>query len=76
MKYLLLFVLLVVVWSIWKKRNDTAKPDDLNQNPLAPENMLLCAYCGVHLPESDSVLDGERVFCCAAHRDAARVADR
>ena len=76
MKYLLLFVVLAVIWSIWKKRNQSADPAESKQPDPAPEKMLLCAHCGVHLPESEGVLDGERVYCCAAHRDAARDAGR
>lgn len=35
-----------------------------------PEGMLSCAHCGVHLPASEALRLGERVYCSAAHRDA------
>lgn len=72
MKYLFMFVLLGVVWWLWVKRN---APGDRNsstrQDPL-PEKMVTCAYCAVHLPESEGLTDGDRIYCCEAHRAAAR----
>jgi len=72
LKYLLLLVLLLIVWWAWKKR---ARDDDGGRNdaaPRAPERMVRCAHCGVHLPESDAVAEGERHFCNEAHRRAGR----
>lgn len=39
------------------------------QPPLAPERMVACARCGVHLPESES-LEGDAGgrFCSEEHR--------
>ena len=37
----------------------------------APEDMVRCAHCGVHLPASESVRDSAaRPYCCAEHRGA------
>lgn len=42
-----------------------------NAAPVPPqENMVICAHCGVHLPQSDSVADGARYYCTEAHRIA------
>jgi uncharacterized protein len=39
--------------------------------PAAPqENMVTCAQCGVHLPQSDSVAEGGRFYCNEEHRVA------
>jgi uncharacterized protein len=45
--------------------------------PLAVP-MVRCAACGVHAPESDSIVVGRQHFCCAEHaeRYAARPAGR
>jgi uncharacterized protein len=76
MKYLLLFALLGVLWWMWKKRSELPPADgDVRRDP-APEKMVVCAHCGVHLPESDSITDGQAIYCNAAHRDAARAAKR
>jgi hypothetical protein len=32
--------------------------------------MVQCAYCGVHIPESDSLKARGHHFCCQAHMDA------
>jgi uncharacterized protein len=76
MKYLLLFALLAVVWWMWKKRSALPPADGGARRDRAPEKMVVCAHCGVHLPESDSISDGEAIYCNAAHRDAARAAKR
>jgi uncharacterized protein len=34
--------------------------------------MVACTHCGVNLPQSESVADGDEHFCCEAHRQAAR----
>lgn len=37
--------------------------------PVAPQAMLSCVRCGVHLPQSDAFLDDSgRAFCGAEHR--------
>jgi uncharacterized protein len=36
--------------------------------PAAPEPMVSCAHCGVHLPRSEAALDGEVMYCTPAHR--------
>lgn len=71
LKYLLLLVLLLIVWWAWKKR----AADDSGGNDAPPrmaERMVRCAHCGVHLPESDAVVEGDRHFCNEAHRRAGR----
>ncbi|HXE37080.1 MAG TPA: PP0621 family protein [Azonexus sp.] len=70
MKYLLLFALLGVIWWVWKKRSEQFPPDSSAPRDPAPEKMVTCAHCGVHLPESDALLDGGRAYCNVAHRDA------
>ena len=37
----------------------------------APERMMQCAVCGVHLPGSEATFARGKVFCGPAHRDAA-----
>lgn len=34
--------------------------------------MLACAHCGTYFPEQDAVRDGDKAYCCTAHRDAQR----
>lgn len=72
LKYLLLLVLLLIVWWAWKKRSQDGQDGGGDAPPRAPERMVRCAHCGVHLPESDAVVDGEQHFCNEAHRRAGR----
>ena len=73
LKYLLLLILALVVWWAWKKRAELPPAAD---TPPLPERMVRCAQCGVHLPESDALADGDRHFCNEAHRRAARTAGK
>lgn len=51
-------------------RNNSVQPPA--DTPAGPEDMVVCAQCGVHVPKSESVQGQGRNFCCAAHRDAYR----
>lgn len=42
------------------------RPADPEQHPA--EDMVICAHCGVHLPQSDSLRLGNRFFCSEEHR--------
>lgn len=74
-KYLL--VLLVVGLGVWMlstkfRRRDAAeprvKPPPAKAGVPAPQDMVACAHCGLHLPAADAVLGGSRVYCSEAHR--------
>ncbi len=38
--------------------------------PGRTEDMVRCAYCGVHLPKSESILTAGKYYCSDAHRRA------
>ena len=73
MKYLLL--LLVVAIGIWmltaksrRARRDGGGGSGAGRKSAPPQAMLSCAHCGVHLPASDALAEGSRVYCSEAHR--------
>ncbi len=35
-------------------------------------HMVVCAHCGVHVPESESVQGGNKHYCSEEHRKAAQ----
>lgn len=35
---------------------------------VAAEKMVVCAHCGLHLPESDALTGDGRSYCCDEHR--------
>jgi uncharacterized protein len=63
-----LLVVGVVVFVLWlmfgRKRGAPRTPSG------APQPMVRCAHCGVHLPKGDALLIGDDAFCSPAHRDA------
>ncbi len=77
MKFLV--VLLVVVLGLWLmlrgRRTPPRRSAGAARTP-APQAMVECAHCGLHLPAADAVLEGSRVYCSEAHRQlGARRAD-
>lgn len=73
MKYLL--VLVVVVGLLWWLLGGRARQRGASRPaPPAPEGMLRCAHCGVHLPRSEALLGQGQPYCSAEHRDAGPAA--
>jgi uncharacterized protein len=74
----LLFLLLIaaVAWAFFKKQQRPDRPaagkSGEAQPAAAVERMVACASCGVHMPESDSVLKDGKIGC----RDPAHCAHR
>jgi uncharacterized protein len=75
----LLVVVLVVVVVLWlmSSRRGTVQRTPRRAAPKAPETIVACAHCGVHLPRSEA-LEGRdgRLFCGAAHRLADERSER
>jgi uncharacterized protein len=72
-KLLAFLVLLVVAYLLLTKRK---RPTSAGEDSAArgstdksPEKMVRCAYCGVHVPASESVsLEDGRHYCGEEHR--------
>ena len=71
MKYLVLLAVIAVAYAIWRSRRRPLPPDRpmRQQRGTAPQDMVACAHCGVHLPHGDALPAGTRYYCCAAHRE-------
>jgi uncharacterized protein len=80
MKYLIWFVICLAV-VVWIKRKKAALSDmrgntqgmhaDMHGAASAPnvETMQQCAHCGMYIPASEAVMNGNgAIFCCAEHR--------
>ncbi len=66
MKYLLLLaVVLGMVW--WIKLSRPASTDKSATPANPPQNMVRCAYCGLHLPDNEAVVSGNANYCSQAH---------
>jgi uncharacterized protein len=68
-KFLLLILVVVAVWWLVKgfRRKDAAR----DAPEAAPEQMVNCSHCGLYLPQSESIAEGDKFFCCAEHRRRA-----
>jgi uncharacterized protein len=58
--------------SATKAHGKSARPgdrDDAERGGNGGELMMSCAVCGVHLPASEAVFAGGKVFCGPEHRD-------
>lgn len=70
-----IFIFLVaVVLLLWllrkssKRRGETRPPPSARDPGAAPQPMLACAQCGVHLPRDEALPGRGGVFCGEAHR--------
>jgi len=59
------FVLLWLLRGATSRRRGSAAPP-----PQAPQEMIACAHCGVHLPRDEALPGRGGVFCGDAHRTA------
>ena len=50
----------------------SAKRNAKDPKGKAVEQMVTCAHCGVHLPESESLASDGKHFCSEEHRRLAR----
>ena len=69
MKFLVLLLVLGVAYMVWRgKRVESKKAPPKPAQLPAPQEMLACARCGVHLPRSEALTHGSRTYCCAEHQ--------
>lgn len=61
------FWLLISILKAYRKSLDNVS--NTPAQPKEAEPMVQCAHCGVHLPESESLLVDQQYFCCQAHAD-------
>ncbi|MDE2606237.1 MAG: hypothetical protein KGL68_10000 [Burkholderiales bacterium] len=71
MKFLVLFAVLFIAYLVW--RNDRVdrggEPPRTPRQPPAPQPMVSCPVCGLHLPQADAVRGGDgRFYCSQEHR--------
>ena len=68
-KFLLLILAVVAVW--WLVRGLRRKGAAKDAPEAAPEKMVNCSHCGLYLPQSEAIPEGDKFFCCAEHRRLA-----
>ncbi len=75
MKYLLVLIVLVIAYNVWRKQriDDAAARQQQNPRPQpgpprVTQSMVPCARCGLMLPKSDALEQNGQHFCSAEHR--------
>jgi uncharacterized protein len=66
-----LVIVAAVVWlAIYALRRilQYLTPQKKTAAPGAAKNMVRCAQCGLHLPESEAIADRGQHFCSQEHR--------
>jgi uncharacterized protein len=78
MKYLLIFFIVMVLVFHWRTSRSDAKlkakvkPEARPGTPAdgdrtAPQSMIPCAQCGLHIPAADAVQGNTGAYCSTAH---------
>ena len=79
MKFLLLLLVgLLGVW-LWRSARGRAEPHEKDEKQeerrsspaAAPQDMVACALCGLHVPHGDALPGQRGSYCCAEHRQQA-----
>jgi uncharacterized protein len=76
MKYVVLLIVLLVAYSLWRnariEKKGRAQPQPGTKAAAGPQEMVSCAVCAVHLPRGDA-LTGENGlhYCSQEHRQLA-----
>ena len=70
MRFLLVFlVVLIVAWR-WRTWRETVQRDAPRNDKATPDTtrIVACHQCGVHIPVQDAVAGALGSYCCVAHR--------
>ena len=70
MRTILLFVLAMLAVYLFRRALHKPRPgrESDAKRDAGGERMVACEYCGLHVPESETVRAEEAVFCCREHR--------
>ena len=76
MKFLVVIVVLLIAFWLWRSAREAGRADP-PPGPGTPKaepprlEMVRCATCGVHLPESDAVRAQADYYCSVEHLNQA-----
>ena len=64
--------IIIILLGLWLVLRLVKQALDRRKTPAPPsspvDEMRPCAHCGVHLPRSQAIIEGGRVYCCEEHR--------
>lgn len=61
---LIIIIVLLAYWIIKARKHTNTETESLTD---ASEDMVRCSHCGVHLPESESIVSKGKYFCSDKH---------
>lgn len=72
MKYLVLFLVFLAIGWYWRHARSGEVKDGRRRHKVdaAPQDMVPCRHCGVHLPRQEAVAGALGLYCSSAHRTA------
>lgn len=73
LKWLLVLAVVVLGWLWWRQQRVPRQrpPTVPPTGPAAPQPMVRCRHCGLHLPAGDAVRGGLGPYCSDEHRRLA-----
>lgn len=67
LKYLLVVVIVIYLFLRFSRRGAGGRASAASRSPVAGEDMIACAACGVYFPRAEAIVLDGRSYCCAAH---------
>ncbi len=68
-RLLLLFLIVWFLFWLLKKQFSEDAPVKSENKKESLEDMLVCSYCGTHVPESLGIKSADKFYCCQQHVD-------
>lgn len=69
-KFFIILALLGLAYTYFKNASSFKAKKHNDRAPKQAENIIPCAYCGLHIPMSESVSFDNVYYCSDAHRKA------
>lgn len=69
MNLLRLIFIALAVWVLIALIRSYMRRTGAPRQPQRIGTIVRCAKCGLHVPQSEALLQDERYYCSAAHRD-------
>lgn len=60
------------LWRGWQRAQRRTRVAAERRAAVTGESMVACRVCGLNVPRSEAVVDGEHSYCSEAHRHQAR----
>jgi len=70
--FVVLGVGLYVAFRIWRSGQQRGATTQPPKAPAAGEAMVRCEHCGLNVPKSEALADGDRWYCSEGHRRLER----